>query len=317
MMESTPYKQAPDAPNLNKLATETNHRHYTWKGFWGLLRIQLNHVKVPNLRTKLLRVFQKKEHYKTWNECLVKDSRSIVPYLIHSEKLHLTDETRTKLCTFLQSLTFTETAWVSFLNTLPPGSAPQKKRSVVETANAWVSFLNTLPPGSAPQKKRSLVETKTDTTALERLVDSRINKRFKSETIHQPTTLPQPKLVLDLSKASDSDSNPLPTLTGTREGIEEEQRRQKMEKAKRDKLNALMSEHVTQLKACEEKTEQFEKENAKLKEQLLQFTNGLSPTTVLKARRAMEQQNDAERLVECPVCFLQHGQHETYCTERK
>ena len=101
------------------------------------------------------------------------------------------------------------------------------------------------------------------------------------------------------------------------EGIEEEQRRQKMEKAKRDKLNALMSEHVTQLKACEEKTEQFEKENAKLKEQLLQFTNGLSPTTVLKARRAMEQQNDAERLVECPVCFLQHGQHETYCTERK
>ena len=291
MMESTPYKQAPDAPNLNKLATETNHRHYTWKGFWGLLRIQLNHVKVPNLRTKLLRVFQKKEQYKTWNECLVKDSRSIVPYLIHSEKLHLTDETRTKLCTFLQSLTFTETA--------------------------WVSFLNTLPPGSAPQKKRSLVETKTDTTALERLVDSRINKRFKSETMHQPTSLPQPKLVLDLSKASDSDSNPLPTLTGTREGIEEEQRRQKMEKAKRDKLNALMSEHVTQLKACEEKTEQFEKENAKLKEQLLQFTNGLSPTTVLKARRAMEQQNDAERSIECPVCFLQNGQHETYCTERQ
>jgi hypothetical protein len=282
MMQSAPYE--PDSPNMNKLATDTNHRHYTWKGLWGLLRIQLNHVKVPNLRTKLLRVFQKKEHYKTWNECLVKDSRSIVPYLITSEKLHLTDETRTKLCTFLQSLTFTETAWVSFLHTLPPGSAPPKKHPL------------------------------DDTTALERLVDSRINKRFKSETMSQPTSLLQPKLVLDLSKSSDSDSNPLPTLTGTREGIEEEQRRQKIEKAKRDKLNALMSEHVTQLKACEEKTEQFEKENAKLKEQLLQFTNGLSPTTVLKARRAMEQQNDAERSVECPVCFLQHGQHESYCT---
>ena len=288
MMQSAPYEQVLDAPNLNKLTTETNHQHYTWKGFWGLLRIQLNHVKVPNLRTKLLRVFQKKEHYKTWNECLVKDSRSIVPYLIHSEKLRLTDETRTKLCTFLQSLSFTETA--------------------------WESFRNTLPPGSAPPNNRTLVETTSDTTALERLVDSRINKRFKSETMHQSTSLSQPKLVLDLSKASDSDSNPLPTLTGTREGIEEEQRRQKIEKAKRDKLNALMSEHVTQLKACEEKTEQFEKENAKLKEQLLQFTNGLSPTTVLKARRAMEQQNDAERSVECPVCFLQHGKHESYCT---
>jgi len=316
MLLSATYEQTheSDASKVNENAIETHQPHHTWKGFWGLLRIQLNQVKVPNLRTKLLRVFQKKEHYKTWNECLVKDSRSIVPYLIHSEKLRLTDETRTKLCTFLQSLSFTETAWESFLNTLPPGSAPPKKRSVAETANAWVSFLNTLPPGSAPQKNRSLVETTSDTTALERLVDSRINKRFKSETMHQPTSLSQPKLVLDLSKASDSDSNPLPTLTGTREGIEEEQRRQKMEKAKRDKLNALMSEHVTQLKACEEKTEQFEKENTKLKEQLLQFTNGLSPTTVLKARRAMEQQNDAERSVECPVCFLQHGQHESYCT---
>lgn len=290
MLQSAPHVQTqePDASNVNENAIETHQPHHTWKGFWGLLRIQLNHVKVPNLRTKLLRVFQKKEHYKTWNECLVKDSRSIVPYLIHSEKLHLTDETRTKLCTFLQSLTFTETA--------------------------WVSFLNTLPPGSAPQKKRSLVETTSDTTALERLVDSRINKRLKSETMPPSTSLPQPKLVLDLSKSSDTDSNPLPTLTGTREGIEEEQRRLKMEKAKRDKLNALMSEHMTQLKACEEKTEQFEKENAKLKEQLLQFTNGLSPTTVLKARRAMEQQNDAERSVECSVCFLPHGQHESYCT---
>ena len=290
MLQSAPNVQThePDASSVNANAIDTHQPHHTWKGFWGLLRIQLNQVKVPNLRTKLLRVFQKKEHYKTWNECLVKDSRSIVPYLIHSEKLHLTDETRTKLCTFLQSLTFTETA--------------------------WVSFLNTLPPGSAPPKNRSLVETTSDTTALELLVDSRINKRLKSETMPQSTSLPQPKLVLDLSNSSDTDSNPLPTLTGTREGIEEEQRRLKMEKAKRDKLNALMSEHVNQLKACEEKTEQFEKENAKLKEQLLQFTNGLSPTTVLKARRAMEQRNDAERSVECPVCFLPHGQHESYCT---
>ena len=93
-------------------------------------------------------------------------------------------------------------------------------------------------------KNRSLVETKTDTTALERLVDSRINKRFKSRRC--PTNLvPQPKLVLDLSKASDSIRHY--QQHGTREGIEEE-RRQKIEKAKRDKLNVSMFEHVTQLK---------------------------------------------------------------------
>ena len=284
MLQSAPHVQTqePDASSVNANAIDTHQPHHTWKGFWKLVRTQLNNGKSPNLRSKLLRVFHKKEHYKTWNDCLTKDSGSIVPYITHSETLHLTDEMRTTIRTFLQSLSFTETAWKSFLNTLPPGSA----------------------------KKRSL-----DTTAaLERLVDSRINKRLKSETMPPSTSLPQPKLVFDLSNSSDTDSNPLPTLTGTREGIEEEQRRLKMEKAKRDKLNALMSEHMTQLKACEEKTEQFEKENAKLKEQLLQFTNGLSPTTVLKARRAMEQRNDAERSVECPVCFLPHGQHESYCT---
>lgn len=287
MLQSVPHEQPLGVQGMNENATETNHQHYTWKGLWKLVRIQLNNVIVPNLYQKFRLVLEKKEHYKTWNECLVKDSRSIVPYLIHSEKLHLTDETRTKLCTFLQSLTFTETAWVSFLKTLPPGSVSKKKRSLVKT------------------------------TASERVVDNQSNKRFKSETMHQPTSLPQPKLIHDLSNTPDTDMNSLPTLTGTREGIEEEKRRQKMEKAKRNKLNTIMSEHMTQLKACAEKTEQFEKENAKLKEQLLQFTNGLSPTTVLKARRAMEQQNDAERLVECPVCFLQHGQHETYCTERQ